>query len=91
MEEERVPYVLSLELPEIEEHEVQIEIREDLVTIRAMKRGAPDTGRPWRPWRRRRRFALARSFRLPPDADRERLEASFDDGTLTLRIHRNAA
>jgi len=85
------PYVLSLELPEIEQDEVQIEIREDLVTIRAMKRDSRENGSRWRAWPWRRRFAVARSFRLPADADPERLEASFDDGTLTLRIHRSAA
>ena len=88
MEHAGEPYVVSLALPEIEQDEIQIEIRDDRVTIRAMKRERVRQRRLW-PWPPR--FALSRSFQLPADADRERVEASFDDGKLTLRIPRRGA
>jgi HSP20 family protein len=73
-------YVVSMRLPEFRKDEVQVELRDGFVTIRASRRG--------RGVRSDRHETIARSFRLPADADRDRLEASFDDGTLTLRIHR---
>ena len=88
MEHAGEPYVVSLALPAIEQDELQIEIRDDGVTIRAMKR---ERARPRRLWPWPPRFALTRSFQLPEDADHERVEASFDDGMLTLRIPRRGA
>lgn len=74
-------YVVSLKLPEVRKQDVQVEIRDAVVTVRATR--GRDARAP-----RRRREAFARSFRLPLDADHEHMEASFADGTLTLRIQR---
>lgn len=81
MKDQDDSYVVSMRLPEFRKDEVQVELRDGYVTIRASRRGrdAQSAGR---------QETIARSFRLPADADRDRLEASFDDGTLTLRIHR---
>jgi HSP20 family protein len=35
--------------------------------------------------------SFSRAFRLPGDADADRLEASFKDGVLTVRIPRSEA
>ena len=88
MEHAPEPYLVSLALPEIEQDEVQIEIRDDRLTIRAMKRERARQRRLW-PWPPR--FTLTQSFQLPQDADHERVDASFDDGMLTLRIPRRGA
>lgn len=81
MKERDDAYVVSMRLPEFRKDEVHVELRDGYVTIRASRRssGIRAAGR---------QETIARSFRLPADADRDRLEASFDDGTLTLRIHR---
>jgi len=84
MKGEDETYVVRMRLPEVRKEDVQVELRDAFVTIRVPKPSAAVLrGRPWA-----RRDALTHSFRLPTDADPERLEASFDDGTLTLRIHR---
>jgi HSP20 family protein len=81
MKDQEDAYVVSMRLPEFRKDEVQVELRDGYVTIRASRRGRGlrSAGR---------QETIARSFRLPADADRERLEATFDEGTLTLRIHR---
>ena len=78
-------YVVSMELPEFRKEDVRVELRNEFVAIRAARRkpGNANSGR--------RPETISRSFRLPADADREHLEASFRDGTLTLRIHRREA
>jgi HSP20 family protein len=81
MKDQDDAYVVSMRLPEFRKDEVQVELRDGYVTIRASRRGRGDRSAG-------RHEMIARSFRLPADADRDRLEASFDEGTLTLRIHR---
>jgi len=80
-------YVVSMNLPEFRKEDVRVELRDEFVAIRAARRKPENAsnGSGQRP------EAISRSFRLPADADREHLEASFDDGTLTLRIHRREA
>ena len=70
-------YVVSMKLPDCRKEDVHVELRDEFVAVRALRRTRDALGR-----------SICRSFRLPGDADREHLEASFEDGTLTLRIHR---
>jgi HSP20 family molecular chaperone IbpA len=76
-------YVVSMKLPDYRKEDVHVELRDEFVAVRAVRRTHPERGRS-----AQRLEAISRSFRLPADADREHLEATFDDGTLTLRIHR---
>ena len=55
----------------------QAGLSDGYVTVRASRR-RPEGGRA----------TFARTFRLPADADPDRLEASFAEGTLTIRIDR---
>ena len=86
MKSEDDAYVVSMQLPEFRKEDVRVVLRDEFVAIRAVRRPAEDARDP----SVRPPEAISRSFRLPADADREHLEASFDDGTLTLRIHRQA-
>ena len=80
-------YMVSMKLPEFRKEDVRVELRDEFVAIRAARRKPENASSR----SGRRPEAISRSFRLPADADREHLEASFDDGTLTLRIHRREA
>lgn len=87
MKVEEDVYVVSMKLPEFRKEDVRVELRNEFVAVRAARRKPENARNGSGP----RLEAVSRSFRLPADADREHLEASFDDGTLTLRIHRREA
>lgn len=75
--------VLEVELPGIDPKDVQVECREDILTIRGetqreRKEGEDEEAIEY--------VSFYRRVVLPPDVDIERAEASFKNGLLTLRF-----
>jgi len=89
--EEPNRYVFSVELPGVKKEDVTVEIDQNTLTIRGEKRSEhADEGE--RPRHVERRYgAFSRSFTLPADATGEKIEASFSDGVLTIRVPRSEA
>ena len=81
-------YVVTAELPGVKREDVNVELEEDVLTIRGEKRSEREE-KGERSRRVERSYgSFVRCFALPADADAERIEASFRDGVLQLVIPR---
>jgi HSP20 family protein len=82
-------YDLHVELPGMDEKDVQLGIREDVLTISGEKKGETEEERRGYHFSERRFGAFRRSFRLPEDVDQDKIEASFRKGLLTITLPKN--
>jgi HSP20 family protein len=76
------------ELPGLTEKDVEVKIEENLLTISSVKSEEKQQERPAYLMRERCESSFRRSFVLPNDVDREKVEASFKNGLLTLNVHK---
>lgn len=86
-------YELRAELPGLDQKDIDINIKEGLLTIKTHQETeateAKDTGETADAkylLRERRSHNFSRSFRLPRDVESENIKAEFANGLLTLRI-----
>jgi HSP20 family protein len=79
-------YVITAELPGARKDDVTVELHEDVLTIRGEKKSEREEEKEQTRYVERSYGTFSRSFSLPPNADAEKLQASFADGVLTLRI-----
>jgi HSP20 family protein len=79
-------YVVKAEVPGVKKGDLTLEVREGVLTLRGEKKEEREEGKD--KGRRLERIfgAFSRSFSLPPDANAERIEASFADGVVTISI-----
>ncbi|QDU38804.1 Spore protein SP21 [Maioricimonas rarisocia] len=76
---------LHVEMPGVNEERIEVELEQDLLTLRGTaERSGPDGYRLVYGDRRGRRFE--RTFRLPDEVNREQIEASVRDGVLTVTL-----
>jgi HSP20 family protein len=84
--------LLEMELPGITPEQVDISIDNDMLTVsgekREERREGEEEGRYFLVERNYGSFS--RSFSLPPGVDAEQVDASFENGLLTIRIPRAA-
>ena len=84
-------YEISVELPGVKAEDVDVSVHENTVAVRGEKRFQREQkGRTYF-FSEREYGAFQRSFRLPPDADGEKIEATFSDGVLDLKIAKKSA
>ena len=76
--------VLKAAVPGAKPEDVKIDLQDDVVTLSSETKSEQDVKDG--DWHRREvRYGRAsRSFRLPPDVDKEQAKASFENGMLTL-------
>jgi len=79
-------YVVTAELPGAKPADVTVELHEGVLTIRGEKRSERDEQKEHSRYVERVFGSFSRSFSLPQNADGEKVQASFSDGVLTLRI-----
>lgn len=79
-------YTITVELPGASKEDVHVELQEGMLTIRGEKKREREEKKERRRYVERSYGSFSRSFRLPPDADPDRLDASFKDGVLTVAI-----
>jgi HSP20 family protein len=91
---EEKQYLVSLEIPGVEEKDLRVEVRENELTISGEKRfeqeqGA-DEGKPGGAtyYRERSYGAFSRALALPTDVDAGAIAASYKNGILTLSLPR---
>ena len=86
--EEKDGYVIEAELPGYSEKDRKLELKDGILSLSTAKREEEKEEAEGRRWirRERREFSFERSFELPEEADGERIEASFKDGLLTVRL-----
>ena len=75
-------YVITMELPGSTRDDIKIWNEKNILTITGEKK-APEGDRIFS----ERTFGrFTRSFRLPEDADRDKIEAGYKDGVVTVQI-----
>ena len=79
-------FEVYVELPGVSKDDVQISVKENLLTIKGEKQqGNKDESKNYRQIERRY-GTFERNFTLPPKVDADNINASFNDGVLTLSI-----
>lgn len=83
-------YRIAIELPGVDEKDIEITVNDGMVTVKGEKREArEEKGETW--YFSERQFgSFSRSFRLPADADQGAVSADLKDGVLTLSVARAA-
>ena len=87
-EEER--YVLEAELTGLTEEDFDVQVHGNLLTISSKTEKNNETKEEGYVLRERRAASFSRSFVLPKDVDREKIEATFKNGLLTLTLNKAA-
>ncbi|MCP4315048.1 MAG: Hsp20/alpha crystallin family protein [Hyphomicrobiales bacterium] len=79
-------YEINVELPGVKSEDVDVAIDGNTITVRGEKRSQrEESGRTFF-FSEREYGSFQRTFRLPPDADGEKIEADYADGLLKLKI-----
>jgi HSP20 family protein len=84
-------YTVTVEVPGVQKNDVQVELQEGMLVIHGEKRTEREEKKDRSRYVERSYGSFSRSFSLPPDADADRLEASYKDGVLSIRIPRTEA
>ncbi len=79
-------YEINVELPGVKAEDVDVSVHDNNLIVRGEKRHShEEKGRTF--FFYERDYGLfQRSFRLPPDADVDKIDAAFADGVLCLKI-----
>lgn len=79
-------YEIAVELPGVKQDDIEIALQEGVLTVTGEKRSArKEEGEDYF-FSEREYGRFQRSFRLPPDADGDKISAAFSDGVLTLSV-----
>jgi HSP20 family protein len=79
-------YQISLELPGVALGDIEVTVQDGSLTIEGQKRfDHEEVGRTYF-FSEREYGAFQRSFRMPPDAAADSIEASFKNGVLNIKI-----
>ena len=81
-------YRITMELPGVEEKDIDLSVHDGVISIKGEKSATrEEKGETWF-FTERQYGSFSRSFRLPPDADGEKVEAHLKDGVLSVTIPR---
>ena len=75
-------YIINIELPGSSRDDVKVWQEKNILTVTGEKK-APEGNRVWN---ERVYGKLERAFRLPADADKEKIEANYAEGVITINI-----
>jgi HSP20 family protein len=81
---------LCVELPGLKAEDIELAIQGDTLLVSGEKADGVDRGEGGYRVSERRFGRFERSFLLPPDADRGKIDASFNDGLLKVTIAKSA-
>ena len=79
-------YAITAEIPGVDKDDLTIELQDGVLTIRGEKKSQREEKREKARLLERSYGAFSRSFSLPSDADPDKVEASFSDGVLTIKV-----
>ncbi|WP_372615104.1 Hsp20/alpha crystallin family protein [Aquicoccus sp.] len=83
-------YHITMELPGVEDKDIDISVNSGVVSVKGEKSATKEEkGDTWF-FSERQYGAFSRSFRLPEDADGERIEANLKDGVLSISVPRKS-
>ena len=84
-------YEINVELPGVKTEDVDVSTEDNSLVVRGEKRYEhEETGRTYF-FSEREYGSFQRTFRLPPDADSDKIDAEFNDGILRLKIAKRAS
>lgn len=84
-------YRISMELPGVEEKDIDVSVHEGVVTVKGEKTAErEEKGDTWF-FSERQYGAFSRTFRLPADADGDKVEAHLKDGVLNISVPKAVA
>lgn len=79
-------YRISIELPGVEEKDITLSAENGIVTLKGEKKiEREEKGETWF-FSERQYGAFSRSYRLPPDADEDKVRADLKNGVLTVTV-----
>lgn len=82
--EKETAFELSAELPGLDEGDIDVTLSNDMLTIKGEKKEEHEEKGEGRYLSERRYGSFERAFRLPDGVDRDKIDAQFDKGILTL-------
>ncbi len=83
-------YRIAVELPGVAEKDVDLSVEDGVVTLKGEKRTErEEKGETWF-FSERQYGSFSRSFRLPPDAATDKIDAQLTDGVLNIIIPKTA-
>lgn len=83
-------FELTVELPGLAQDDVEVAMTEDGIIVSGVKDEGDTDALLRAPLRERRYGTFRRVFPMPPGVDRDRMDASFDAGVLTVVLPRAA-
>lgn len=84
--EEDTRYVLTAELPGLDDKDVELSLVDDVLTIKGEKKDEREEKGAGYHVSERRFGEFRRTFRLPEDVDAEKIAANFKKGVLTVEL-----
>ncbi|MTJ03649.1 MAG: Hsp20/alpha crystallin family protein [Sediminimonas qiaohouensis] len=79
-------YTITMELPGVEEGDIDVSVSDGVITVKGEKSATrEDKGDTWY-FSERQYGAFSRAFRLPQDANGDKVAANLKDGILTLSV-----
>lgn len=79
-------YHIAIELPGVEEDDIDLSVHDGVITVKGEKKTSrEEKGETWY-FSERQYGVFSRSFRLPPDADSDKIKASLKDGVLEVTV-----
>jgi HSP20 family protein len=83
-------YVLELAVPGINKKDLRIDINEDVLTISSEMKNEKEEDKEGYKRKEFSYSSFCRSFNIPEDANREKIEANYKDGVLIVGIPKQA-
>ncbi len=81
-------YSLELAVPGIDKKDIKIEVNEDVLTISMEQKQEKEEELSGYKRREFSYSSFCRSFYLPEDTNRDKIEAAYKDGILTVDLHK---
>jgi HSP20 family protein len=86
IQETEKQYVITMEVPGVDEKEIEITLNDDVLTVRGEKRREHETKAGGYHRIERSYGSFQRALNLPENANQDSIEASFRNGVLTIKI-----
>jgi len=83
-------FIVAAELPGTKPEDVQVEVHDGVLTLRGEKKSERTSENEHARYVERSFGSFSRSFRLPENADADKVEAGYGEGVLTLTIGKRA-
>lgn len=83
--------IVEAEVPGMKPEEISLSIADDVLTISGETRSEETREQEQMRWSERRYGRFARSVRLPPGIDRDKVDAAYDNGLLRITVPKTEA